>query len=430
MMIFLPWSLCAWGISDVRLQLQENRVDEAAATCRQFEELGSMSNDNFLACAWVYYRSDRPESAERLIEKHKKIFVGPEYHLLHSFGLLKRKQYEAARKEAIAVIDEKKGSALAMRAKEVNAEIYEAQGQLDTAAFIYKQIVGDDPKSGRAHWGLGRYYLVRNDVRRSLYHLETTTQLWPKHMASRYNLGVFFLSQNDYVQAAKWLRECYNLNKADADVLEQLGVLFEKKAMMPEAIKHWQRALEVRKESPIAKEKLNKYVLQVVDTLIEKQEYTQALAQLQVAGRNINDPTKIQIRRGIINRNLGNYETALGDLRAYINANPNDARALRELGICYTNLKLVDQAAGYFNRALNQEPDNGINYAWLAFAFEAKGDLNKARDAWSRALELLQDPKEIERATRKLASLQKRVDRKEKRAREKDDARFSGEDDE
>lgn len=409
--------------------LQENRLDDAAASCRQVEQIGSMSQDNFLACAWVYYRTERPESAERLIEKHKKIFVGPEYQLLHALGLLKRKRYEEARREVTSVIDEKKSTSLAQRAKELNAEIYEAQGQLDTAAFIYKQVVGDDPKSGRAHWGLGRYYLVRNDVRRALFHLETTSTLWPKHMASRYNLGVFFLSQNDVTQAARWLRECYQLNKADPDVLEQLGLLFEKKNMMPEAIKHWQRAVDIRKESPVAKEKLNRYVLQVVDSLIEKKDYTQALAQLQVAGKNINDPTKIQLRRGIINRNLGHYEEALGDLRAYVNVNPNDSRALRELGICYTNLKLIDQAAGYFNRALSQDPENGMNYAWLAFVFEAKGDLSKARDAWNRALELLTDPKEIERATRKLSSLTKRAEKKERRDREREDAKFNGDED-
>jgi len=394
----------------VRTLLAENRVEEGAAICRQLESVAVNDVDNSFACAWAYLRTGRVDSADKILARNKKSFTNPEYQLLFAFAQMKRKRYDDARKIVDIVQSEQKGTPMGLMAQEVSAELYESKNQLAPAAFIYKQLVGDDPSRARAHWGLGRYYLGRGDTGRAKTHLELTASLWPKHLGSRFNLAVMSIAQDNLSDAAKWLAECYKLDKADPGVLEQLGVLFEKKGMIAEATKHWQKALDVKKDSALAKEKLAQYAKNNIKDLVENKQYDQALGEMDKL-KGDEDP-KLLLKRAMINKNLGQFEKAMADLQIYLNANPRDAEAMRELGICHLNQKELDSAEEFFQKALVEEPNNGLNYAWLAYLLESKGKFPQALDTWKRAIQLLKDPAEMERAQRKVASLEKRLNKK------------------
>lgn len=401
-----------WALSPVRDLVQENRLDEAVPICRQFEVLSTTDNDSFLACAWVFFRIDQPDSAERMMQRVRNPASLPEYQLLQVYSQMKHKQYDPARRTITTLTEEHRGGPFAKQIQEVSAELYEAVGQLDTAAFIYKQLVSEDPQRVRAHWGLGRYYLARNDLGRAKMHLETTAKLWPKHLGSRYNLGVMNLQAGNLPDAGKWLAEAYRLNRADVGVLEQLGVLFEKKGMLGEAVKYWQRAADVSKDAVLAREKLKQHTVQLVDNLIESKQYDQALAQLDAFVRAGAKNPQFALRRGIILRNLGKFDPAMRELTSYLNTAPRDPLALRELGVCQLNLKQPEAALKYFLRAVDADPQNGMGFAWLAFTLEAKNKLSEARDAWRRAISLLTEPEELEKANRRLAAIEKRIPRR------------------
>jgi len=409
------------AVNPVKLLLQENRIDEALPICRQYEVLSSTDKDVLFSCAWIFLRSDRPESAEKFMEKIKRNFATPEYQLLVAFSKAKKKQVDDAKRILNSVYSEQRGTSYALTAQELQAELYELMGQPDTAAFIYKQVVGEDSRRARSHWGLGRYYLSKGDPRRALAHLEQTARLWPKHLGVRFNLGVVSLSQDNLTEATRWLSECYKLDKGDAGVHEQIGILFEKKGVINQAIKHWQRALVLKKDSPIAKEKLGQYLSHVVDALIAAKRYDQALAKIESLRESLAESPRLLFRRGLIYRYTGKFQKASKDIRAYLQTNPNDAFANRELGICYVNLKLFNQAGIHFERAALAEPDNGMNHAWLAFVLEQKRDLRAAQAEWKKALELLSDPEEIEKATRRLSSIEKRLGKGKKKKIEEED---------
>lgn len=396
--------------SPARTLLNENRLDEGAAVCRQFEVLSTIDVDNFVACAWIYLRTDRMDGAERFMEKiRKSTLAASELSLLNAYGDIKRKRYEQARLNLNRLMDELRGQPLGPVAQELSAELYEAVGQADTAAFIYKQVATDDPSRARAHWGLGRYYLSRGDIGRAKTHLQQAARLWPRHIGSRYNLAVILLQANEVDEAAKLLGQCYKINKADPGVLEQLGVVLEKRGNVAEAVKFWRKAISVSPDSTVAKEKLASYGTGAIDALIDQGQYDQALTQLNSLGKKVATEPAFQLRRAIIFRYQQKADQALPILTKYIQSTPKDPVAHRELGICHTNMKKWDKAAINFKQAIELDPTNGLNHAWLAYIFEVRKKWPEARAQWASAVKLLSDSADLARARRRLASVESKM---------------------
>ncbi|NDG27265.1 MAG: hypothetical protein EB120_08840 [Proteobacteria bacterium] len=68
--VWMSWTPVTWGSAPlIRQLLSENRTEEAIPICRQYEVLPSRDNDVFLACSWVYYRTNRASAADALLAK-------------------------------------------------------------------------------------------------------------------------------------------------------------------------------------------------------------------------------------------------------------------------------------------------------------------------------------------------------------------------
>jgi tetratricopeptide (TPR) repeat protein len=436
-LLFLA-EVCVSASSEVSLRvralLKDNRLDEALGICRQYEVMNTNVTDVLLGCAWVYYRTDKVPQAEKILEQTKKSSSSQaEYQLLNAYSKMLRREYDGADSILENIKSQNKGKPIAISAEELRGELKEMRDQLLSAAFIYKSVVEADPSRARAHWGLGRHYKNegekrkdQGDIGRAIRHLEKVVILWPKHIESRFLLAQIYMGQGPDAlkEVAQWLNECYKINSSEPRVLEQLGLLFEKKGKLPEAIRYWQKTLEVKKDSKIAVEKLNQYFALQIDALMESKKWKEALARLDSAGKPLIDQPDYVFRRATILRNLAiddrssvdkpMVEKAIVEFSKYLRARNTDANALRELGICYFNLKKFDQANIYFSKAVAQDSNNGLNYAWKAFGFESKGDWESAHDAWIKAVELLKDPSELEKANRKLSHIEEKINKKNK----------------
>lgn len=424
LLLGFPASLALAESANLRQWVKENRLQEAATACRQLETAGSASGDAWFDCARTYFRTQRPSSAEALIAKLRQAGRDSEVKILDAYDKASKKRFADAKDILTGLVAQTRGTPLAVAVMEAQGELYEAQGQADTAAFIYRQLYGEDNGSGWANWGLGRYYLGRGDLARSKEYLERATRAWPRHLGARYNLAQVALQENNLPEAAKWLTECYKIDRADVGVLEQMGVLFEKKGMMGDAVKYWTRAVERDKNAPIARAKLAEHATTAIDTLIEKGDYEAAAKKLEaVSTKMLLAEPKLLLKRGIVRRFLGEYDKASKDLLVYLKKSPDDALAHRELGVCYLNRGKLAPAQKNFARAIELAPAEGRNYAWYGFLMEAKGDLDNARSAWKRAVELTSDPEEVEKASRRLSAVEGKLKKRDEKDREKDKER-------
>lgn len=439
LIIFISWLVGGTALGSAGLLkqlLQENRSEEAVPICRQYEVLPSRDEAVNFACAWVYFRTYRANAAELLMQKLKTSSSLPEYQLLKIYGNVAvqllpteslkklepaaRQEYDdklklklsEAQRDLQRFLDQYKATPTGKMAQELSAEFYELKGQLEPAAFLYRGLINEYPNSGRAHWGLGRYYLAQGDIRRAKTSLEKTAELWPRHIGSRYNLALIAITEGpqSYREAARWLAEAFKLDNADVGVLEQIGVLLEASGKPLAAVKYWQRALALNSQAPIAAKKLQQNFGFVVQDLMAKKNWKEALNKIDgFSPLKEGAGDEFSLQRGICFRHLGQFQKALDQLSYALQDSPDDPLGLRELGIAKLNLKMTDEAIKLFEKAAQLEQKEGWNFAWLGFAFEAKKDYLRAVEAWNQAASLLKEPSEIKQALEKVVRLEQKT---------------------
>jgi tetratricopeptide (TPR) repeat protein len=426
----------SYGSADLLRQLlQENRSEEAVPICRQYEVLPSRDEAVNFACAWVYFRTFRANAAELLMQKLKNSTSLPEYQLLKIYGNVAsqllpsdslkkleppaRQQYDEkmklklseAQRELQRFLDQYKTTPMGKLAQELSAEFYEMKGQLEPAAFLYRGLISEHPKSGRAHWGLGRYYLAQGDIRRAKGSLEKTAELWPRHIGSRYNLALISIAEGpqSYREAARWLAEAFKIDNADVGVLEQIGVLLEASGKPLAALKYWQRALQLNPQASIASKKMQQNITLVIQDLLIKKKWKEALEKIDTFSPLKEEGDEFSLQRGICYRHLSEFQKAFQQLSIVVQNAPENPLAIRELGIAKLNLKQTDEALKLFEKATKIEKNEGWNFAWLGFALEAKKDYVRAAEAWNQAASLLKEPAEIKQALEKVVRLEQKT---------------------
>ena len=84
----------------------------------------------------------------------------------------------------------------------------------------------------------------------------------------------------------------------------------------------------------------------------------------------------------------GDYEQALAIFRSLVDAAPEDADALTQLGYTHLRLQNYDQAFGFYRRALEIDPEHAGAHGHIGKAYVETGEIAKAEDHL-RALDLI-----------------------------------------
>lgn len=408
-------------VAPVKTLLRENRIEEAVAVCRQYEVLSTRDKDDRFACAWVYLRNNQLEMAEKILEEQKAHNKTLDYQLLRGYAMVVGKKFEEAKKIFEAIAKANKGRPESVQAQELLGELYELQDKLPTAGFIYNLVLKEDPNRGYAAWGLARFYQSQNDIRRCIQYSELTAKIWPKHIPSRFLLAkIYFTLGPEYVsEGFSWLKESYRLNRSNPEVLEEIGSFFERKNKIPEAVKYWQKALKVNPGLTLANEKVKEYFSQMIQQLVEAERWSEIVDKLE-DNKTLSETPEMLLIKGQSYRNLAKYDQAIITLKQFLKTDAKNPLANRELGIAYLNQKSWDLAAEAFAKVVINDPNNAINLGWFAFALEEKGELRKAKEYWEKALSLFEEPEQREKASRKIASITKRIE-KQKKTQEDDE---------
>jgi GWxTD domain-containing protein len=106
---------------------------------------------------------------------------------------------------------------------------------------------------------------------------------------------------------------------------------------------------------------------------------------------------KIYMATALLYFESSQYEKAVDMLQRMLIESPNDAGALRYLGLSYFQLGEYGKAARFFTRLILQEGESTDSLNMLGKAYYYDGEVDKAVDAWRRSLALDPEQEEIKR---------------------------------
>lgn len=113
----------------------------------------------------------------------------------------------------------------------------EAEGNLESAADIYKQALAEDPKFIQAWLNLGslEFRLVRK--KDSIHSLEQALSLNPELLQAHLLLAQIYREENQEDQTGKYLQSAYRIDPKNKFALGALAVFYYEKGLFAESLK-------------------------------------------------------------------------------------------------------------------------------------------------------------------------------------------------
>ncbi|HUK21091.1 MAG TPA: tetratricopeptide repeat protein [Gemmatimonadales bacterium] len=189
------------------------------------------------------------------------------------------------------------------------------------------------------------------------------------------------LSERDLAALRSFARR---IDPSDAGAHNNLGVLYYRKGLVPEAIAEFTRALELDPKMQVAQRNLE---IAHNDTGF----YDRRVAELGERLRHSPDDRDARWELGRAYAILGQHEDAAGEFEELLARRPDDVAAIIQLGLAEKNRGRMDVATDWFQRACELDPESSVVHFYLAEVYYARGLNGDALAALERAVSLNPD---------------------------------------
>ncbi len=198
--------------------------------------------------------------------------------------------------------------------------------------------------------------------------------------------GTDLFRNGDLDKALTAFLEAEKLDPTDGTPLAWLGLIHYRKNRYKEAIDCFQRSLKIKDSEPTTWNNLGNTHLAAGDFTKAIDAYRQAI-QRQGTTRTLFDPF-YNLGSALIKQGL--YEDALSTLKDAEKLAPTDGAVQNNIGFIYEQMylkekdpakrdpALLEQAVGYYQRAVNREPENQVFVRNLGLAKRRQDNRNAA----------------------------------------------------
>ena len=218
-------------------------------------------------------------------------------------------------------------------------------GQADESRGLYEAIVGEQPSTAEAHYGLGRIELGAGRAASAVDHLVKACKLSPSFGAAHFTL-------------ARAYRDVGEKDEAQ----EQLGLYQKDKLGWPAIPDPYLTEILNLKTGALARLERGIDLAESGQLQAAVEEHEAALAA---------DPTLVQVHINLIRLygTLNQPDKAEAHYRAAVALNPNLAEIHYNYGVLLANQRKTEEAAAAFRRAIELNPSHAeahYNYGYLA----------------------------------------------------------------
>ncbi len=220
--------------------------------------------------------------------------------------------------------------------------VFFERGYMEPAEEFFRLALRDEPSSAEALYGLGSVYLQQEKTAEARESLERAVQLHPGYPGT--------------------LPNAWN----------NLGILAAREGHTDEAIRNFQRALQIDPDHVIALENLG-------NAYRQSKRWDDAKSVLQRAVQLSPDSPEANYGLGMVFAQLADTEHAYEYLQKALAARPAYPEALNNLGILYLRTQRQDQAESSFKESIRVAPSFDQAYLNLARLYALEGEPQQAR---------------------------------------------------
>ncbi len=203
-------------------------------------------------------------------------------------------------------------------------------------------------------------------------------QLVPDHTEAHYNLALCLQNRNMNEEALHYYRKAVELNPFLSEAFNNIALIYKGMGRFDEAEAAFKKAIKAKPGNTSAMSNLSNLSLDKGHSTEYGRAHELFMKKDFAGARDIltdllaKNPGSLQILNslGVINYNLGEFETAAGYYKKILSINENNAEAEYSLGVCHQGLDNNDQALIHYKRAVELNPEyvDAFNNMGLLYA--------------------------------------------------------------
>ena len=267
---------------------------------------------------------------------------------------------------------------------------YEVPQNVDTAITLFNRALEQDPKYALAEAGLGEAYWRSYDQTKDSHWAEEARKISAAAIALNdklpqvyVTLGMIQTGTGRYEEAVGNLQKALALDPINADAYTELAKTYQQMGKLKDAESTYMNAIAVRPGYWGTHNELGGFYYRLG-------RYAEAEKEFRRVVELTPDNARGYKNLGVIAYLQKHYEEAAKMYEKSVAIKPS-ADAYSNLGAVYYSLAQYAEAARYYEKAVQI---NGRESRWwhnLAGAYQASGDLQKARDAFQQTAALTEE---------------------------------------
>lgn len=217
---------------------------------------------------------------------------------------------------------------------------------------LFQKAIDVESKNQVAHNNLGLAYMSHNEYQKAFKHISQAIKIHPGDALAHNNMGFLLFKQGEIDRAIKYYNNAIYLDPDFKKAHANLALAFSTKNRPDEAIEHYKTALAI--DPNYAEAHLNLGIL-----LGGQGKLDEAIKHLRtVLELNSDYSAQASYNLGNLFRNIRNDNKAIFYYKDALRINPKFAEAHNNLGIAYAKKGINNAALFHFQKALQISPQN------------------------------------------------------------------------
>jgi len=226
-------------------------------------------------------------------------------------------------------------------------------------------------------------FMASGDFKRAAGYLKKALSLDDGYARAHYNLGIALQKQNKLGDAIKEYQRAVDIRPTYYSPIYNLGLLYYSISDFDKAREWLKKAVAVRKseESAPAHYNLGLVYKHLGDLKASESSYTEAL-------RLRPGYAEARYNLALLRMNDERYQLAVDDFEKAAALGMAKSKLFQNLGVCYAKLEDYEHSISAYRRALALDPNDPAVWFNLAMAFGRQEQADSSIAAYRRALEL------------------------------------------